>query len=134
LKCFSGWVYRPQPKRKRSDLSANPLWARYMHGPNQDVLYRSSLSPAVVGCPSVNSIPSAVTISGARIDKSKLGKAIMITAYKYSCYTIANAGLSLRQNIMGIVHLKLLSSIQEEILIHLEVHQFQSNIIISISK
>ena len=26
-----GWVYRPQPKRKRPDNPINPLWSRYMH-------------------------------------------------------------------------------------------------------
>jgi hypothetical protein len=72
--CLSGWVYRPQPKRKRSDLNVNPLWARYMHGPSQEVIYRSSISPAVIGCPTVNPVSSAVEVSGARSDKSKLGK------------------------------------------------------------
>lgn len=26
-----GWVYRPQPKRRKTDLNLNPLWVRYMH-------------------------------------------------------------------------------------------------------
>ena len=28
---IAGWVYRPQPKRKRPDIPINPLWTRYMH-------------------------------------------------------------------------------------------------------
>ena len=27
----AGWVYRPQPKRKRPDNPLSPLWTRYMH-------------------------------------------------------------------------------------------------------
>jgi len=72
-------VYRPQPKRRRTDPSLNPLWARYMQPPDGAVtstppyLCRAAHSNAVslVSAP-VSSLSSAVDrtkINGQSVTK-----------------------------------------------------------------
>jgi len=58
-------VYRPQPKRKRVDLSVNPLWTRYIQqqGVNGSqfipTMCRTTNSVAVVS-PPVSSLSNAI--------------------------------------------------------------------------
>jgi len=66
-------VYRPQPKRRRTDPSLNPLWARYMQhqdgGTGSQYLCRPQMPAASSGIGVVS--PPVSSLSSA-IDRAKL--------------------------------------------------------------
>ena len=96
---WAGWVYRPQPKRKRTDMSMNPLWARYMQqqggspSPFSPVLCRpptmSASNPSSVVSPPISSLSNA-------IDRAKLTgmflTIVVVNVYeRFFYFTIKNA-------------------------------------------
>jgi len=84
VRLWAGWVYRPQPKRKRTEMTINPLWARYMHQQNATgsqftpILCRPQIpatNSSIVVSPPVSSLSNA-------IDRAKLGGKFLIAQNK----------------------------------------------------
>jgi len=84
VRLWAGWVYRPQPKRKRTEMTINPLWARYMH---QQSTTGSQFSPILCRpqMPATNASivvsPPVSSLSNA-IDRAKLGGKFLIAQNK----------------------------------------------------
>jgi len=68
-------VYRPQPKRKRNDMTMNPLWARYMQqqgGPAAAQFTPILCRPPMPSSNATTVVSSPVSSLSHAIDRAKL--------------------------------------------------------------